>query len=319
MIVLWIVLAVLAAAFLVFEGYCLWASVFRHRQPDLATEEGFLRSEYAKYAEHILPGGAWIRSKEPEPWQVVSYDGKLLSGLFIAHENAKGTVVFFHGYRSSCFVDFAAGVQFYYNEGYNLLLCDQRAHGKSQGRVISYGVKERYDVVSWTTYLAMTFGEEHPIFLAGMSMGAATVLMASELEFCANIRGIVADCGFTGPWSILDHVMTRDYHIPGKIFLPVQNVFTRIFAGFSLKGASTVEALRHTALPVLLIHGTGDNFVPCRMSEENYAACAGEKKLLLVNGAGHAHSYLVDPLRYEDEVRTFLQEHLAPTCEAEKA
>ncbi len=309
MIVLWILLAIFLALLAV--GVGLLCFVFLRRPvPDLSTPETLSRSRWGRYSSFILPGCQWLASQPVQPLRVVSYDGKVLYGRFVPCENAKGTILLFHGYRSSHVIDFSAVLAYYHSLGLNLLICDQRAHGQSGGRFIAFGVKERYDVVSWVTYISMMLGEDHPLFLGGLSMGATTVLMASNLEFPGNVRGIIADCGFTSPGDIIRHLLQTHYHLPAKAAAAFLNVFTRIFAGFGLDQWSTVEAVKHTALPVLFLHGLADHFVPAFMTDAAYAACASAKTLVEVPGADHGLSYLTDMPRCQAALREFIEENL---------
>ena len=142
-------------------------------------------------------------------------------------------------------------------------------------------------------------------------MGAATVLLASELELPASVRGIIADCGFSSPYAIMKSVLhwRCPWLVSGPL-LALTGVFTRLFGGFGLREVSTTEAVAHTKLPILFIHGTGDQFVPCSMSQAAYDACTGEKRLILVEGAGHGQSYLVDRPRVQAAVREFLTDYV---------
>ena len=142
-------------------------------------------------------------------------------------------------------------------------------------------------------------------------MGAATVLMASELALPASVRGIIADCGFSSPYAIMKSVLhwRCPWLVSGPL-LALTGVFTRLFGGFGLREVSATEAVAHTKLPILFIHGTGDRFVPCSMSQAAYDACTGEKRLILVEGAGHGQSYLVDRPRVQAAVREFLTDYV---------
>ena len=187
----------------------------------------------------------------------------------------------------------------------------QQAHGESEGTYITFGVRERHDVAAWAAYAAMHFGPAHPLILDGLSMGAATVLMASELALPASVRGIIADCGFSSPYAIMKSVLhwRCPWLVSGPL-LALTGVFTRLFGGFGLREVSATEAVAHTKLPILFIHGTGDRFVPCSMSQAAYDACTGEKRLILVEGAGHGQSYLVDRPRVQAAVREFLTDYV---------
>ena len=164
---------------------------------------------------------------------------------------------------------------------------------------------------SWVTYLAQMLGLDQPLYLMGVSMGATSVLLASCFEFPANVRGIIADCGFTSPDAILRHVARQRFpRLPAGAALAPMRVLAPVLAGYRLAGCSTVAALRAANYPVLFIHGEADTFVPCRMSEEGYLACRTEKSLLRIPGARHAQSALIAPERVLPAVAGFLKNHL---------
>ena len=124
-------------------------------------------------------------------------------------------------------------------------------------------------------------------------MGAATVLMASEFDLPASVRGIIADCGYTSPRDILKKVI-RQCHLPVAPIYFLVRLGARAFGRFDPEAASAARALEKCRVPVLFIHGEADNFVPCDMSRENYVHCAAPKALITVPGADHGFSYLVD-------------------------
>lgn len=178
----------------------------------------------------------------------------------------------------------------------------------SQGKYITYGVKERFDCRDWAWYAARRWGER-PLFLMGISMGCATVVMASGLELPPSTRGIVADCGFTTPWDIMAHVAKRDFRLPPFPLLYVLDWVARLVAGFGLKEADTRKALEKNKLPVLFLHGEDDDFVPPSMTRENFAACRAEKALYLVPGAAHAQSFAVDTKGCQEQIAGFLEKY----------
>lgn len=263
---------------------------------------------------HPAPEGAegrpWLDRQAVKELRVLSYDGKLLYGRFVPCDHARGTVLLFHGYHSSADRDFGPTMELYHRLGFHLLLADQRAHGLSEGRFLTLGIKERMDVLSWVTYLSMMLGEEHPMFLGGISMGAATVCMASDMEFPANIRGIIADCGYSSPREITRCFLRQRLGRFSGPALHLCGLFTRLYGGFGLNDWSSVEALRRTKLPVLLFHGLDDRFVPCTMSRLCRDACRGEADLLEFPGAGHCQCYPSDPRKYADALKTFFDNHL---------
>lgn len=316
MIWLWILggLCLLALLILLVGGSYLlfrFAVVRRRRRPAMADAPAPEndRSVWAAWRPVIEEGKAWFLAQGPEQVEITSFDGLKLTGFYLPCPGSKRTVLCFHGYRSDGWADFACVLKFYHEQGCNLLVAHQRAHGLSEGKYICFGVKERFDCRDWAGYLAGRF-PGHALFLHGLSMGGATVLMAAGLDLPPQVKGVISDCGFTSPYDIMKHV-AKNLHIPTFPFLPLTRIWIRLIAGFGLKEAGTLEALKKTRLPVLFIHGTSDDFVPVWMTEKNFEACASEKHLLLVEGAGHALSYLTDPASCEKAVTEFLQAHAA--------
>ena len=245
-----------------------------------------------------------LRARNYEHVSILSRDGLRLSGRYY-HATDKGPLaILCHGYRGTPVRDFCGGADICFDSGYNVLLIEQRAHCSSEGHTISYGINERYDVLSWTEYAVERFGESLKILLAGISMGAATVLMASELDLPPQVCGILADCPYTSPAEIISEV-GRKKGIPMKVFLPIVEFGARVLGGFSLYSSNAETAVRNARIPILLIHGEADDFVPCEMSRKIAAANPEMIELHTFPGAGHGLSYLVDTERYTDLVRTF--------------
>jgi len=259
-------------------------------------------------AAEIRQGIEYLDSLEYEEVRVTSYDGLKLYARYYPVENPKGSVVMMHGYRSSR-NDFCGGAGFYRSLGFNLLIPDQRSHGNSEGEHITFGIKERHDCVTWVNYLNSRHDAKADVFLAGISMGASTVLMATELDLPDNVRGVIADCGFTSPYDIIRRVAEKDMHAPAKIILPFTDFFARHTAGFSIREASAPEALAKSSLPVAFIHGKNDDFVPPEMSRQNYDACKGEKVIYFAEGAGHGTSFLAQRRDVEKVLADFVRAH----------
>ena len=259
------------------------------------------------YAEQIRRGAQWFRDQNPERVQIRSDDGLRLTGYFLPVENAKGTLLLMHGYRSDPFCDFGYSFDFYASLGWNILAVFQRAHGESEGQYITFGVKERFDVRAWTLYLADRFGPEHRIALLGISMGSATVLMSLGTGLPKNVRCVIADCGFTSPYEQFLHMLKNRFHFPAHPIIDIADLFSRLFAHFGFRDYSTLTALAQNKLPVLFAHGEKDNFVPIRFTVENYAACIAEKRLITVPEAGHGTSYVYATETCQNGIREFLQ------------
>jgi fermentation-respiration switch protein FrsA (DUF1100 family) len=182
---------------------------------------------------------------------------------------------------------------------------DQRAHGKSDGKTISFGILERQDVLSWANYAVERFGEDVKILLYGVSMGGATVLMASDLELPETVCGIIADCPYSSPQDIITKV-AGELGLPRKPAAALCSIGAWLYGRFRIGDGSALDSVRHTKLPILLLHGEEDQLVPCRMSREIYDACGADKELQTFPGASHGMCYLEDPQRYEAIVGAFL-------------
>lgn len=256
------------------------------------------RPDYREFKEQILKGRDWIEAQQPETVEITSFDGLRLRAELILHPHARGTLMLFHGWYGSTVTDFGYAIQEYYDRNLNLLLVHQRAQGKSEGHYMTFGIRERHDVHAWTKWHAARFGQELPIVLAGLSMGATTVLMSCGEPFAENVRGVIADCGFTAPQDIITSVV-RSMHLSAKLIVPLIGMQTKLFAGFGLREYSTVEAMRRMTLPIFFAHGEADTFVPCSMSVEAYEACKSKDKLLLlVPNATHGKSFPRAPEKY---------------------
>lgn len=237
---------------------------------------------------------------------ITSHDGLTLSGRYYHVSDGAPLDLCFHGYRSHPLTDFSGGSELSFQMGHNVLLVDQRAHGKSNGRTISFGIQERRDLLYWVDYAVERFGADVKIMLYGVSMGGATVLMASELDLPENVRGIVADCPFVSPIDIILNVGKKTMpSFPSCLIRPFAIWGARIYGGFDLTETDARQAVAHTKVPILIIHGEDDRYVPCEMSD-----------LVSINpdmverhtfpGAAHGISYLADTPRYQKIVKNFI-------------
>lgn len=262
-----------------------------------------------KYRKQVALAEEFLQNHAAETVETRAFDGLRLVGRFVPCENARGTLLCFHGWRSSPEIDFGAAYGLYHSLGLNLLLVSQRAQGDSEGEYLTFGVRERRDVLSWLAWHRENRGEE-PVFLTGMSMGATTVLMACGENLPDNVRGVIADCGFTSPYEIVRAVIKAN-HVPTWPLLPLMNLLTKWLAGFDMKEFSTLDAMKTAKIPIFMAHGEADTFVPCEMSRRTFAACRSEdKSLLLAPGAKHGESYLKLPQQYTETLTAFVERNI---------
>lgn len=292
----------------------------------------FYSPEKRKADDYAIPKGAQyekerqrmrslIREMDEIPYEAVTIsaqDGTKLSARYYHVRDGAPLQIQFHGYRGAAVRDFCGGNKLARESGQNTLVVDQRAHGKSGGTAITFGIRERLDCLCWAEYANQRFGSNTPVFLSGVSMGAATVLMASELELPANVVGIIADCPYSSPEAIIRKVCREDMHLPPALVMPFIRLGARLFGHFDLREASAVQAVRNTSIPILLLHGEDDRFVPCGMSREIFDACTGEKTRITFPGAGHGLSYIVDTETYSEAVSRFVDQCLQNNRRDEK-
>ncbi len=249
-----------------------------------------------------------IRRMAAEPCErvsITSRDGLKLRGRLYLRGGPEAPVdLCFHGWRATGLRDFSGGGLFLLGERHNVLLVDQRAQGDSEGRTMTFGVMERWDCLAWLEYIQNRPELRGPVTLYGVSMGAATVLLTSALPLPGNVRCIIADSPYSSPAAILGKV-SRDMGLPEKPALAMMRFGAALFGGFSFDGVNCMEAVKHTRVPILLIHGEEDRFVPLEMSREIAAANPEMIRLVTFPGAGHGLSYLTDTERYRHEVSEF--------------
>lgn len=302
-------LLVLFLAFILGGSYYAYRTAFYNPPADPDKPPNMDGSVYEAYRDEIIRLYRQIRDRECEQITIYSEDGLKLFGRYYHVCDGAPLDICFHGYRSRSFTDFAGGSEMSFEMGHNLLLVDQRAHGRSEGRTISFGIRERGDVLSWVDYARERFGEETRILLYGVSMGAATVLMASGLELPSNVKGIVADCPYSVPLDIILHV-GRTNPLPQWLIRPFVILGAKIFGGFDIRETDAVRAVAGSSVPILIIHGEGDNFVPEEMSKAALLANPEHVRRITFPGADHALSYLTDGPRYRKILREFSEKVL---------
>lgn len=290
---------------LVSGTYVFIVGCVRRKDLPWLVEQEIKKTSYGKYYDYIVQSDKWLKDHNAKDVYIQSREGLKLHGLWIPAENPRGTVLFAHGYRSTMLVDFGLAFDFYHKHGMNLLIPEQRSHGKSEGRYITFGVKESQDMQDWLDFHNNNLTTV-PVILSGLSMGASTMLFLADKDLPENVKGIIADCGFTSPRDILSSVFKRVTHLPASPTLWVTDMLARLFAGFGLDQQDTRRSLAKSRLPIIMVHGTEDGFVPCEMTKAGYAACTGQKQLLLVDGADHGVSFLVARDDYTAMITHFL-------------
>jgi len=254
----------------------------------------------------------WLQQIEDYSSEVIqSFDGLKLQGYKVTtKERSNKWVVLAHGYGNSA-NGMVAQAKYLYNKGFNLLIPDARGHGLSEGDYIGMGWHERRDIVQWANTIAAAQPQAE-IVLYGVSMGGATVMMASgEADLPAQVQAIVEDCGYSSIIAEFTHQLNAQFHLGPFPVMNFSSLVTRVRAGFWLGEGDVVKQVQKSTRPMLFIHGTDDDYVPTAMVEEVYNAANTPKEKLLVDGAAHAKSLEQDPELYWATIEKFLLQHLS--------
>lgn len=241
-------------------------------------------TDWSQHMPFIQERKEYMLSQPHEDVWMESYDGLKLHATWFPQGDKKKIVICFHGYTSQGMKDYIGLSGYYLKQGYSMLLVDERAHGESEGTYIGFGCLDRKDAMLWIRWVVKNCGKNAQILLHGTSMGGATVLMASGLELPGQVKGIISDCGFTSPKEVFTHVLKHMIHLPAFPMMQMADWINRKKAGYGLDQCNAASEVRKAKVPILLIHGSADTFVPCSMCETIYENCASPKQKLIVEG-----------------------------------
>ncbi|MBP3503769.1 MAG: alpha/beta hydrolase [Bacilli bacterium] len=307
MIIVIIILFSLIVLTLLTTYICYRMAFYSKNKPHKKDEINLPDNEIFKHFKPLILSDIFAaRAMEYQEFYVKSFDGLTLYGKYYESFKDAPIELMFHGYRGDGERDLSTGIRRAKECGRNVLIVDQRGHGKSEGHTISFGINERLDCLVWINKVIEVFGQDIKIILTGISMGAATVLMASNLDLPSNAIGILADCGYDSPKNIIIKYI-NDLHLPAKIFYPFVKLGALIFGHFNIEKASPIESVKEAKVPIIFIHGEKDTFVPCSMSEKLYKECISRKQLTIIKNAEHGISYLFEPETYVSALKEFFK------------
>jgi uncharacterized protein len=239
-----------------------------------------------------------------EPVRFTTDDGVTLSGWLIpAARETRTAVIVLHGFTGNRLAELAAFVP-WLHERHHVLQFDFRGHGESGPGWVTLGSHERRDVAAAIDFLrSRGLG---PIALFGVSMGAAIAIVAAP---DLPVAAVVADSAFAELHHPIGNRMREvGYPLPGlgsRVIVAAAAVRTR---------SRLPDAIRHVARlaprALLVIAPKEDRLISWRQGLRLYEAAGEPKELLVVDGAGHAEAYAVEPETYRRRVLEFLQRHL---------
>ena len=279
---------------LTFKGY--FTRDEKYMKNEQKTFERLRKEGNGWIADLIIEGQKEIYSHEYEDHYIDSFDSLRLHGRFYKNPSGKKcTVLCVHGYHSKWDLDFSCGFKPFFYLCYNIMIIDQRSHTGSEGKYVTFGNSERFDIKDWCRHIVDFRGEDEKIVIYGISMGCTTSVNAAALEdMPKNLCAVVADCGFTSAAQEISHVMIDDLHLPRFPIYAIIKAMAKRRANFDFDEVSTVESVKNIDVPIIFVHGDADTFVLPECSKKNYEACTSpEKQLYIVSGAAHAQSFLV--------------------------
>jgi pimeloyl-ACP methyl ester carboxylesterase len=262
---------------------------------------------YEPFREDMVNWTKQIRSMPHEKIEIKSYDGLTLRGTYYEYAPDATVELLFHGYRGNAERDLCGGIERCFALGRSVIIIDQRAGGKSDGHIITFGIREHRDCLTWIDYATERFGADRKIVIGGVSMGAATVVMAAGEKLPPNVVCAMADCGYSSTEDILKKVI-RQINLPVWLMYPLIRLGGIVYGGFDIKKGSPMEAAKHATVPIVFLHGDADDFVPHDMSVKVNEVCVSPKKMVTIKGAGHGLAFPVDRKGYVDALREFEQE-----------
>lgn len=264
---------------------------------------------YKDYIEEMLNGANFFTQLNPKSVYIDSFDNLKLHALFYEHPHSKGTIILMHGYHGKALFDFGPVIKIFIDKGYSILLTDQRAHGKSEGKYLTFGVFESEDCLKWANFIANKF-PSRPIALHGVSMGGATVCMTSNLALPKEVKLIVDDCGYTSPDAIISSVR-KSLKLP---FFPFQlyiRFFAKTFAKFSLKQKDSAICVSECTIPQLFIHGGSDRLISVEMGKHIFnCSNAKDKRIAIEESADHALAYMKNKEKISVDIDYFYDKYM---------
>ena len=268
-------------------------------------------NQYTAYSFAVNEAETNLRKHNFTRVSIRSFDGLMLNGFIKKAENEKRIILAVHGYKSNCFKDFALVSECLFRSDCSVLFIEQRAHGKSEGEFTSFGIYERYDCLAWLDYLLRNTNPQIPVYLFGISMGATSLLMASEKISSARVKGIIADSPFTSPVDIISHTLNRKIKKKinkEKLIENLDRMIVKRF-GFSMHEFSVEESVKSISRPVLLFHGTADRLTPFSMTDKIFSTCPGEKRLVIFENSKHLHGCFDYKNKYFESLINFFEKN----------
>ena len=268
---------------------------------------------YLLQYEEALNGEAL---KDPILVHIKSRDGLVLKGRLYKKQKNKprAVVIAVHGFHSGGLRDMGRFADMYSRNGFDYLIISQRSHFDSEGEYLTFGAKESLDVLDWVDIVRKIYAPDIPIILHGVSMGAATVLIAAGIydnlvddNSKPNIICCIADSPYDDIIGQIEYLLGKRSNITKKIVIGLFKANMRLRAKVKARDASPLAIMKNINVPVMFVHGKDDRYVLPDNSSRLYELCKSDiKELLIVEEAGHVCSFVVNPDEYEKVFASFV-------------
>lgn len=312
-VIILIVLLTLAILFVLLCGFIFNQAIWRKQLPLPKFIENMIAGNEDN--ENIIYNKAHDKALKAfinMPFEVIEKTAdngeKMIAKVLVPPISNGKLIIACHGARSSGVGEFCFMKDYFYNNGFTLIMPDHRGCGESEGKYLGYGTHESKDTMIWLDYAKKRF-PNLDIYLLGVSMGAATVLMMSSMVSPADVKGIIADCAYTSVKDEFTYQIKESFHFPAFPLINICNLYCRAFCKYDFRDASPIEHVKKARVPVLFIHGRADDFVPFYMEKQLYDACRSKKEYIEVDGAIHARSYYTNPNQYERAMNNFMKKY----------
>lgn len=250
----------------------------------------------------------WLKSTPVFGIKTKSFDKTTLFSEYFLKENSDKWVIVVHGYGYNGRLMYYAGRKFYEN-GYNVLIPDLRGHGLSGANYIGMGWHDRLDIKIWINQI-LKRNKNAKIVLYGVSMGGSTVLMTSGENIPKNVKCIVSDCAFTSAYEVFKHQLKKIHKLPSFPLLDIMGIICKYKNKYSIKEASALKQVKKSKVPIFFIHGSEDDFVPTSMVFDLYKNTPSEKDLMIIKGAGHGVSEMLEKDMYWKRIFDFIGKYI---------
>ncbi|MGZ3623514.1 MAG: alpha/beta hydrolase [Ktedonobacteraceae bacterium] len=312
----WVVVALLIVSIIVTTAYTA-LSIY------IATKLVYVQQK-PLYATPALLGLQFKYVTFPSRMDQVQLKGWFIPGVLPNGKlTTQRTIIMVHGTRTNR-ADKGAGLLNLSvdlaRHGFAILAFDMRGTGESPPEPLSLGYFEQRDVLGAVDFLRSgpvpypSLGRTHIIGGWGVSMGAATLLMATAQE--PAIRAVVSDCAYADIIPILEREVPNGGHLP-PLFTPGGLIAARVLYGMDFYAVRPVDIVASIApRPIFFIHGTSDTYVPTDnmhiLATAARTAPDAHIQTWLVPGAAHAQSFNIEGPVYVDRVVAFYDAALGP-------